>query len=343
MRMGVSLSKLIKGREIELNFLSGKKVAIDAFNTIFQFLSIIRDRESGEPLKDSKGMVTSHLSGILYRTTNLLEVGIKPVFVFDGEPPIFKKRTIEERERIKREAEKKMKGALERGEEVFKYAQATSRLNDAMIEESKLLLDYMGVPWIQAPSEGEAQCSFMCKKGDVDYSSSQDYDSLLFGSSHLVRNLSVSGRKRLPRTNTFYELKPEVIELKEALAELGITRQQLIILGMLIGTDYNMGVMGVGPKKALKMVTENKSLEAVINGLSWTEKTDINKVFDFFMNPPSTEDYVLEWKEAQIDKIISFMVDKHDFSSDRITKITDKLKAGKSKSSQDNLGKWFKT
>lgn len=335
------MGKIISSREIELSSLSGKKVAIDAFNMIFQFLSMIRDRMTGEPLKDSRGMVTSHLSGILYRTSNLIEAGVRPIFVFDGEPPAFKKRTIEERRRIKLEAEKKMKEAMEAGEEFFKYAQATSKLTDEMVAEAKLLLDYMGVPWIQAPSEGEAQCSVMCKTGSVDFAASQDYDSLLFGSPHLIRNLSISGRKKMPGKNVFYELKPEMIELKEALAELGVTREQLIIMGMLIGTDYNQGVNGIGPKKALKMVKENASLESVINGLSWSEEVDIHEVFDFFMNPPVTEDYKLEWKAPDTDKITKFMVDGHDFSHERIGKIVEKLKANRGKSSQGSLGKWF--
>ncbi|HLC59348.1 MAG TPA: flap endonuclease-1 [archaeon] len=340
--MGVSLSKLVHGKEIDLKFLSGKRIAIDAFNTIFQFLSIIRDRETGEPLKDRKGMVTSHLSGLLYRTANLVEAGIKPAFVFDGQPPEFKRKTIEERQKVKADAEKKMKEARESGGDVFKYAQATSRLTDDMIKEAKTLLGLMGIPWFQAPSEGEAQCAVMCKRGDVDYSASQDYDSLLFGSPHFIRNLSISGRKKMPGRNIFYELKPEVLTISEVLSKLGITHDQLIVLGMLIGTDYNVGVKGVGPMKALKIVKESKKLEEIINGLNWTEMTNINDVFEFFKNPPFDENYQLEWKEPDITGITDFMVDKHDFSQDRIVKVLDRVKDGYKKSAQETLGKWFK-
>ncbi len=339
--MGVSLGKLVAAKEIELKSLAGKSIAIDAFNTIFQFLSIIRDRTTGEPLKDSKGRVTSHLSGILYRISSLLELGIKPVFVFDGKPPPFKRKTIEERERIKQEAEKKMKEAMERGEEVMKYAQATSRLTNDMIEDSKALLGYMGIPWIQAPSEGEAQCCFMANRGDVNFTASQDYDSLLFGSPRLIRNLSISGRKKLPGKNVYYELKPELLELKAVLEELGITREQLIIIGMLVGTDYNMGVNGVGPKKALKIVKESGSLETVMNGLTWTEDVDIREVFDFFINPPSSEDYKLEWKPPDADKIVKFMTDEHDFSRERMEKTLERIRSGQNKSGQGSLGKWL--
>lgn len=339
--MGVNISKLVNGKEIDLASLSGKVIGIDSFNWFYQFLSIIRDRMTGEPLKDSKGRVTSHLSGILYRTANLIEAGIKTVWVFDGEPPAFKKRTLEKRKRAKIEAEEKMKKALERGEPAFKYAQATSRLTDEILEDGKELLKCMGIPFVQAPSEGEAQVVHMTQKGDVWASGSQDWDSLLFGSPRLIRNLSISGRKKKPGQNTFYELKPELIELKSVLDQLGIDRKQLIIIGMLIGTDYSQGVKGIGPKKALKLVKEQKNLESVINGLDWTEKTDINDIFDFFMNPPSTEDYDLEWKEPDADKILKLMVDEHGFLQERMEKVVEKLKSSYGKSSQDTLGKWF--
>src|SRR3989338_7243218 len=158
--MGVALSAIIPAREIEFSELSGKNIAIDAFNILYQFISIIRDRFTGEPLKDHQGHVTSHLSGILYRNMNLIEAGIKPIFVFDGKPPYFKKRTQEQREALKVEAEKKWEEAVKKGEVAIKYAQAASRLTNEMIEDAKELLDYMGIPHLQAVSEGEATCSY---------------------------------------------------------------------------------------------------------------------------------------------------------------------------------------
>jgi flap endonuclease-1 len=215
--MGLSLGNLIPKKEIEIIELSGKKIAIDAYNNIYQYLTIIRDKMTGEPLKDSSGRITSHLSGLLYRTTSFIEAGIKPIFVFDGKPPEFKQKTLDERNKIKMEAKEKWDIAVERGEESIRYAQATTKLTSDMVEDAKKLLDAMGIPYLVAKSEGEAQCAFMCIKKDVDLSASQDYDSLLFGSPLLVRNLSITGKRKIPKKDTFIEVKPEMIELNQML------------------------------------------------------------------------------------------------------------------------------
>jgi flap endonuclease-1 len=341
--MGVQITEILPKKEIELADLVGKKIAIDAFNTIFQFLSIIRDRFTGEPLRDSKGRITSHLSGLLYRTSHLLEAGIKPVFVFDGESPTFKKQTIEARAEIRAEAEKKWKEAVAKGEPAIKYAQAASKLTDEMLDESKKLLELMGVPWVQAPSEGEAQCAYMCLKNQVYAAASQDNDSLLFGSPRLVRNLSIEGKRKMPKKEVYMEIKPELIELQEVLKQLGISREQLIILGILVGTDYNPeGVKGFGPKKSLQLVKTKKRLEEILSSIDWQYATPAQEIFNFFLNPPTTDDYVIEWKRPKTEKLISFMVDEHDFSLERVQKVVEKINESFEKSSQATLAGWFK-
>lgn len=340
--MGVQLSGIVPGKELELHHLSGKKIAIDAYNTLYQFLSIIRDRMTGEPLRDSKGRTTSHLSGLFYRTSNLIEAGIKPAFVFDGKPPEFKKKTIEEREKIKEEARKKWEKALEKGEKAITYAQAAAVLKDEMIEGSKKLLEYMGIPWVQALSEGEAQCAYMCKKGSVDFTGSQDFDSLLFGSPRLVRNLSITGKRKLPRKEVYIEIKPEVIELKETLSALGISQKQLIIIGILVGTDYAPGIEKVGPKTALKLVKKHKSLEKILENVKWEAEVDAEEIFNFFLNPPVTERCKIEWREPNREKIIEFMVEEHDFSKERVEKVVDKLEQAFASGRQTSLKGWFK-
>lgn len=339
--MGVDISSLIEAKEIELIELSGRDIAIDAFNILFQFLSIIRDRMTGEPLRDSKGRVTSHLSGLLYRNSNLLEAGIKPVFVFDGKPPDFKQTTIEAREERKKEAEKKWKEAVERGEPAITYAQAAAKLTDDMIKRAKMLLDYMGIPWIQAPSEGEMQCAFMCRRGDVWASGSQDFDSLLAGSSRLVRNLSITGRRKVPKKETYVQVRPELIELEKILESLGITREQLIIVGMLIGTDYSDGVKGIGPKTALKIVKEHKTLDKVLENVAWDSETPAEKIYDFFLNPPVTEKYEIGWREPDTDKLKEFMVEEHDFSAERVDKVIERLQNAWTKGRQSSLSGWL--
>jgi len=338
--MGVQISSIIPSKEIELTDLSGKKIAIDAFNIIFQFLSIIRDRMTGEPLKDHHGNVTSHLSGLLYRTANLIEVGISPVFVFDGKYPEFKKKTIEEREKVREEARKKWEEAVRKGKPAMKYAQAASQMDGKILESSKKILELMGIPWIQAPSEGEAQCSILCTKGEVFATGSQDWDSILFGSPRLVRNLSTSGRKKLPGKEVYIEVKPQLIELKNVLQELNLTIEQLIMIGILIGTDYNEGIEGVGPKTALKLVKEHKTLDKLLTAIEFPGEIDIERVYNFFLNPPVTDGYNLQPKEPEREKLIKFMADEHDFSRDRVEKVIDKIQDNYRKSKQSSLSGW---
>ncbi len=343
--MGTQITSILPKKEIELGDLTGKKIAIDAYNTIFQFLSIIRDRDTGQPLKDSKGRVTSHLSGLLYRTIRWFESGIKPIFVFDGKPPKFKRRTITEREEKRTEAWKKWTEAVKEGrkEDIMVYAQAASQLTDDMILESQRLLDAMGIPTIQAPSEGEAQASYLVKNGKAFSVGSQDSDSLLFGSPRLVKNLSVTGKRKLPRQEKWIEVKPELIELEKVLDGLKIDRDQLIIIGMLVGTDYNPeGVKKVGPKTALKLVSEHKTLDKILQHIEWESNNDPHEIFDFFKNPPVGEDVEMEMKEPDKERILHLMIDEHDFSEERITKSVNRLLEIKKAGTQKGLGAWLK-
>ncbi|MEM5836332.1 MAG: flap endonuclease-1 [Candidatus Aenigmatarchaeota archaeon] len=339
--MGVNLEGLVSGREIELKELAGKKIAIDAFNTLYSFLSIIRDRLTGEPLRDSKGRITSHLSGLFYRTSNLIEVGIKPIFVFDGEPPKFKKRTIEERKIAKEKAKEKWEEALRKGERAITYAQAAAELTSEMVEDAKELLEAMGIPWIQAPSEGEAMCAYLCKKNLVFAAGSQDMDSLLFGSPRLIRNLSITGKRKLPKKEAYVEVKPEIIELEEVLSNLGITKEQLVIIGLLVGTDYNPGIEKVGPKTALKLVKECKTLNKILEKVEWQGEVDPEEIYNFFLEPPVTEDFKIEFRKPDEEKIIKFMVEEHDFSRERVEKVIQILQKSFSAGTQSSL-KWFK-
>jgi flap endonuclease-1 len=339
--MGVNLSELVSGRQIELSDLKGRSIAIDAYNTLYQFLSIIRDRFTGEPLRDSKGRVTSHLSGLFYRTTNLLENGIDPVFVFDGTPPKFKKKTSEMREAAKREAEGKLEEAKAKGDEeaIRRYAQATSRLTGDMIEHAKTLLRLMGIPVVQAPSEGEAQAAYMANTGVVWASGSQDWDSLLFGAERMVKNLAVSGKRKVARKEDYVEIKPEIIELGNALSQLGISRDQMIMIGILIGTDYNpSGVRGVGPKTALKMV-KGKGFEEIFAGVKWEFETAPQEIFDFFRKPPVC-DIGIARPKPDFERLRDFMLD-FAFSEERVGKIIERLNEQSSRRCE-GLNKWFK-
>ena len=288
--MGVDLSGVIESAPISLDQLAGKKIAVDAYNALYQFLSIIRQRD-GTPLMDYNGKVTSHISGLFYRTARLLEMGIRPVYVFDGPPPALKRRTLIERQAIKEEARREWKEAVERGdlEAARSKAQATSRLTREMVEESKPLLTLMGVPHVQAPSEGEAQASALVLSGQAYACASQDYDSLLFGAPFLVKNFTMSGRRKLPKKDIYVEVEPELIDLGKNLSSLGLTREKLIWMGILVGTDFNEGVYGVGPKKAYKLVRECSSLEEAIAKSGANFEVEPNDLANLFLHPDVKE------------------------------------------------------
>ncbi len=340
--MGVSLTEIISARETEFEQLRGRRIAIDAYNTLYQFLSGIRDRMTGEPLKDSKGRVTSHLSGLFYRTTRMLESGIEPIYVFDGEPPKLKDRTIAARKEIRRAARVKWKQALEEGdtEAIRRYSQQATRLTDDMVESSKELLGLMGVSWLQAPSEGEAQAAHLLKQGMVWAVGSQDWDSLLLGAERLVRNLTISGRRKLPRRESYITVKPEIIELSALLSHLGITQEQLIVLGILVGTDYNPGgVKGIGPKKALQLVRERKTLGAVMKQVAWEFDTPADCILDLFMNPP-VSDMSIDARTLDMAGLRKFLLE-YDFSPERIDNTMKKLGDACEKGKQSSLGSFL--
>ncbi len=343
--MGVNLRDLVPKTTVNLESLGGKSVAIDAYNALYQFLAIIRQPD-GTPLKDRTGRVTSHLSGLLYRTSNLVEMGIKVVYVFDGVPPTLKEVEIKRRARVKEEALVKYEKALREGrvEEARTYAQMTSKLKDYMSDDSKRLLTLLGIPWIQAPSEGEAQAAYLVKKGDSNFCASQDYDSLLFGASMLVRNVTLSGRRKLPRKNVYIEVVPEIVELDKVLKELGITHEQLIDIGILVGTDFNpKGVKGIGPKTALQLVKQYGSLQELLPTLKEAEfPVDPQQIRKIFLHPKVTDNYRLVWKEPDIEGVIEFMCGERDFSEDRVRKALEKITSGMRKiRGKTTLEAWF--
>lgn len=346
--MGVTeLGKLIGKdirREVKLENLAGKCIALDAYNSLYQFLASIRQPD-GTPLMDRVGRITSHLSGLFYRTINLMEAGIKPVYVFDGKPPEFKLAEIEERRKVKEKAMEEVLKAIKEGrkEDIAKYMKRAVFLTSDMVEDAKKLLTYMGVPWVQAPSEGEAQAAHMAKRGHCWAVGSQDYDSLLFGSPRLVRNLAVSPRRKIGEE--VIELSPEIIELDAVLKSLRLkNREQLIDLAILLGTDYNPdGVPGVGPQKALKLVWEfgglEKMLETVLRGVYFP--VDPLEIKKFFLNPPVTDEYSTDIKKPDEQKLIDFLVREHDFSEDRVLKAVERLKRAQTKYKTSSLDSFF--
>jgi flap endonuclease-1 len=340
--MGVNITSLVSNYKKTIKFgdLSGKVVAIDAYNTIYQFLTTIRDH-TGKPLRDRSGRVTSHLSGLFYRNINLLKNKIKLVYVFDGKPPIKKVRELERRKIIKKESFQKYLEALERKdfEEARKYAALAATLEDYMVEDAKRLLELLGVPVIQAPSEGEAQASYMVMKGDVWAVGSQDYDSFLFGGLRIVRNITLTGKIRYPSKGIEIKMEPELIYLKDVLEGLRITREQLVDIAILIGTDYNEGIKGIGPKKALDLILTYKSIDKIPDIETKLSLEEVEEVRQLFLNPEITDDYELNFRDVDYDGVVNFLCDEHDFSYGRVKKALDELKETKSIKSLDQ---WFR-
>ena len=336
--MGVKISDIIPRKKINFEDLTNKRVVIDAYNMLYQFLSSIRQQD-GTPLMDSKGRVTSHLMGTLTRLTNLMNKGVKLCVVFDGKMPLLKVKEQENREYRKNIAAAKVQQALEDQdfEEAYKYSKQTSRLTKEMVEESKKLIEYLGLPVIQAPGEADAQAAFMCKNNDVDYVASSDMDCLVFGAPYLVTNLTLSMKRKLPSGDVVY-IKPDLISLKEVLITLNLTQDQLIVLAVLIGTDYNVGgVKGVGPKKALTLVKKNSDYDKMFNELK--VEFDWKEVFDTYKKHDVDKNYILNWKEINIEKVKELLVEEHNFSLERVERL---LLQKEAKLKDNSLNKWIK-
>ncbi|MEM3373771.1 MAG: flap endonuclease-1 [Candidatus Woesearchaeota archaeon] len=341
--MGTNLEPLIVSKEISIEDLNGKRLVVDSFNMLYQFLTTIRQPD-GNLLMDSKGRITSHLSGLFFRISALLKNNIKLAFVFDGVSPDLKKEEKIRRAELKEDAYLKYKEAVEKEdiELMKKYASRVSFLTKEIIEESKILIDAFGLPIIQAPSEGEAQAAFMVKNNDFYAVLSQDTDSLLFGSLRVIKNLSVSRKRKLANKMSYVNVNPELIELSNILNNLGIDLDQLIVIGILCGTDFNIGgIKGIGPKKALGLIKKyNKNFDSLFHEVKWNDffNYDWKLVFDTIKNMPVNKDYKLIWKDIDKNKIYNFLVNEYDFNRERVEKILTEL--GK-KQEQKGLSSFF--
>jgi len=346
--MGLNIREIIPRKEIEISDLKNEIVCVDAYNMLYQFLSTIRQPD-GTPLMDNKKRITSHLSGIFYRNTNLISEEIKLVYVFDGKPPALKSGTHSIRKEARDNAKEKYEEAkqTEDIDSMRRYSSQFVRIDDEMLDESKELLEAMGIAVIQAPSEGEAQAAYLNKtNSEVFATVSQDYDSLLFGATRLVRNLGLA-RKRKTYSG-WIEINPELIELEKVLNSMGINLDQLICIGILVGTDYNpKGIPGIGQKKALDLVKKYKqpiqifqSIEEQIMNLSEEDRFDWREIFELF-HKPDVNNFEIEFPEVDEDKIKEILIKRHDFSEERVEKQLEKLREIKEKKKQKNLERWF--
>lgn len=341
--MGVQIADIIPKEEIQLKDMKGKIIAIDAFNTLYQFLTTIR-QEDGTPLMDKKGKITSHLSGLFYRNVSLLQEGMKMIYVFDGKPPELKLKELERRKEQKEIAQEKYEQAKDEEdiEKMKKFSQRTVKITDEIIQESKDLLHAMGIPCVQAGGEGEEEAAYLAKINKAWASASQDYDSLLYGTPKLIRNLTLS-RKRKTSSGKIIDTQIELIEFEKVLNKLQINKEQLICLGILVGTDYNPGgVRGIGQKRALEIVQREEYPVKIFEYIEKSDKYRLEfnwqEIFAQFNQKQNTQLPDIKFEKANIDKIKEILITKHDFSEERLTSSFDKLKQLEDNKKQKGLG-----
>jgi flap endonuclease-1 len=317
--MGVLLTPIVVKDPITLADLRGKQLAVDANGELYQFLALIR-LPDGTPLRDSQGRITSHLSGLFFRTTRLIaDFGMRVAFVFDGRPPVEKTAEITRRRTVRERYEVEAAEARRAGDFARAYSKSTmtSRLTPEMVAGAKELLRLMGLSVIQARSEAEAQAAYMARRGDVWAAASKDYDALLFGAPRLVRFLTISGREFLPAQRTFRPITPELIDVQRMLDALGITHPQLIDLGLLVGTDFHPGVNGIGPKKALALVKRHGAIEHMPSKVRDTF-VDLNRLRQIYLEPEVHDDYNVAAGRCDVDGVIHYLCDEHAFGRDRV-------------------------
>jgi flap endonuclease-1 len=341
--LGVNLTPIIVKKILDLEALRRKSLAVDANNMLYQFLSLIRTRD-GTPLKDSTGRVTSHLVGLMFRSTRLIHTyGIDLVFVFDGKPPELKAQEITKRRRLREKAKEEWEQAVKAGDYATAWSKAvmTSRLTKSMVDDAKQLLKLLGLPYVQAPSEAEAQTAHMAKQGDVWASSSRDYDSLLFGAPRLLRYLTISGREFLPSKRTSRPLEPELIDLKRLLSHYKLTYKQLIDTAILIGTDFNEGIKGIGPKTALKLLRRYGKIEELPRDVKSKVSERYESVRKIFFKPDVISDYDLEYSGLCEEELYHFLCEERDFSKKRVETVVQRTKRFYSSRRQTGLKRWI--
>jgi flap endonuclease-1 len=325
--MGVLLTPIVVRHPTTLNALRGRTFAVDGNLELYQFLSVMRTRD-GRPLEDSKGRITSHLNGLAFRTTRLIaDYDIRPVFVFDGPPPELKREEIQKRREAREKSQREYDAAVAAGDATTAWSKAvmTSRLTRTMVEEAKTLLTLLGIPWMQSPSEGEAQAAFLARRGDVWAAGSKDYDSLLFGAPRMVRFLAIGSTEFLPSLGRARIVSPELVDLAENLEHLGLSREQLIDVAILVGTDFNTGVRGIGPKTAVKRIREWRSLDHAPAEVSALLPPSLDAIRDFFSNPPVSTAQAPRPGLLDERALYRFLSDERAFARDRVKKVIERL------------------
>ena len=335
------LTPILKREQTSLKALKGTSFAIDASIEIHQFLALVRKRD-GTLFTDSQGRVTSHLIGLLTRTSRLVaDFRMRPVFVFDGRPNPLKHRTIATRREVRKKAEVEYAEAISQKDysKAWSKAVMTGRVTGSVLDDAKKLLALMGIPWLEALEDAEAQASYMAARGDVQAVGSKDYDCLLYGAPILARYLTLTGREWLPAQKRSRPLIPELIRLADNLRILGITREQLVDLAILVGTDFDEGVKGIGPKKALKLVRDFGSIEKMPSEIT-ANLNELNEVRQVFLKPRVHENYSLKRSAPDHTGLVDFLSKERGFNQQRVERLSERL-TKTSNQSDSGLENWL--
>lgn len=328
----------------EMKSLFGRKVAIDASMCLYQFLIAVRQQD-GNMLTNEQGETTSHLMGFFYRTIRMVSSGIKPCYVFDGKPPVLKGGELEKRLKRREEAEKKAEEMKETGttEELQKFERRTVRVTKQQNDDAKQLLKLMGVPYVEAPCEAEAQCAELSKTGKVYGAASEDMDTLCYSPAHFLRNVTAAEARKL---------KIEEFDIKKVLEGFEMDINTFVDLSILLGCDYCETIKGIGPVTALKLIKEHKSIENIIKSIEENPKSKYkvpenwpyNEARELFLHPDVIpgEEVDLKWTEPDVEGLVDFMVKRYGFNEQRIrdgaAKLSKSLKGG----TQGRLDGFFK-
>lgn len=330
--------KAIKENEIKNYF--GRKVAIDASMSLYQFLIAVRSE--GAQLTNADGETTSHLMGTFYRTIRMINNGIKPVYVFDGKPPTMKSGELDKRMAKRADAEAALEKAKEEGneEEVDKQSRRLVKVSKEHVEDCKTLLKLMGVPFVSAPCEAESQCAELVKKGKVYAVGTEDMDALTFGTTVLLRHLTFSEARKMPIKE---------FHLDKVLEEFNMTQSEFTDLCILLGCDYCEKIRGMGPKNAFKAVQEHKNIETVIEKMDKKKYTvPENWMFAearrLFTNPDVTpgEEFEFKWEKPDIEGLVKYMCEEKGFDEQRIRNKAKDLTKAREGTTQGRLDGFFK-
>ncbi|EDW91865.1 flap endonuclease 1 [Drosophila yakuba] len=346
--MGIlGLSKLIADlapqaiRESEIKNFFGRKVAIDASMCLYQFLIAVRSE--GAQLATVNGDPTSHLMGMFYRTIRLLDNGIKPVYVFDGKPPDLKSGELAKRAERREEAEKALKAATDAGDDagIEKFNRRLVRVTKEHANEAKELLTLMGVPYVDAPCEAEAQCAALVKAGKVYATATEDMDALTFGSTKLLRYLTYSEARKMPVKEFSYE---------KLLEGLSINSREFIDLCILLGCDYCESIKGIGPKRAIELINNYRDIETILDNLDSSKYTvpenwNYKVARELFIEPEvaNADNIDLKWVEPDEEGLVKFLCGDRQFSEERVRNGAKKLMKSKQAQTQVRLDSFFKT